>query len=283
MNEYSNHEQYDQVEKDVDRSMWKFTRNIDENERLDKRKKLSRVVNSCLLDDPKLHYFQGFHDVATIVLLTCGEDVALKCLSRISHNHLYEAMNTKSLGGILNVLPLIHSIISKCDPQVAKHLSDAGMDVGHYALSWILTWFSHVIDDLSLVGRLFDFFIPSHPLMSVYVSAAVVLQRRHELLAVESEFSEVFQLLNTFPETHQVIDKQWIEQVIDKASRLFEAYPPHKIIQAQNQLPPTNHFMQYPFSYTSQEVATLKIDKKLLWIAVSIGVGVLAYHVMLRG
>ncbi|KAL0491612.1 hypothetical protein AKO1_010314 [Acrasis kona] len=280
---YSEHEQYEQVEKDVDRSMWKFTREISDDERLSKRRQLSRLVNSCLLDDPGLHYFQGFHDVATVMLLVCGESAALPCLSRISHNHLYEAMNTKSLGEVLNVLPLIHVILSEHDPAVAKHLSEAGMDVGHYALSWVLTWFSHVIDDLDLIGRLFDFFIPNHPLMSIYASAAVVLQRRQELLSVESEFSEVFGLLNSFPETHKVVDEQWVEDIISQASRLFSTHPPHKIIQKQKLLKPTSCFLQYPFPYTSQEVSTTIKISKLLWMTgLSIGIGLFAYYVMLR-
>jgi hypothetical protein len=42
-----------------------------------------------------------------------------------------------------------------------------------FALSWILTWFSHGFDNLDDIARLFDLFIPSHPLMPLYVGAAV--------------------------------------------------------------------------------------------------------------
>ena len=44
-----------------------------------------------------------------------------------------------------------------------------------FSLSWVITWFSHVIEDTSSVLRLHDFFLASHPLMSLYVTAAVSL------------------------------------------------------------------------------------------------------------
>jgi hypothetical protein len=225
----TNHEQYDQVEKDVDRSMYKFTRHFTDLERSYKRQQLSRLVNSCLIHDPELHYFQGFHDIATVFLLELGETTALPCIYRLSHYQFHDAMYKKSLEEILNVLPLVHQIIKRTDPQVAKILEDSGMDVGHYALSWVLTWFSHVIDDIDMVSRLFDVFLASHPLFSVYVSAAVVLERRQELLHTECEFTAVFGLLNSFPETHTVITHEWIERIITKSREMFEMYPPHKL------------------------------------------------------
>lgn len=47
-------------------------------------------------------------------------------------------------------------------------------DVGHmFALSWLITWFAHVINDPDSIFRIFDFFLGTHPLMPIYLGAAV--------------------------------------------------------------------------------------------------------------
>ena len=43
----------------------------------------------------------------------------------------------------------------------------------HFALSWVLTWFSHDLDDISLICRLYDVCLSGHPLMSLYLATAV--------------------------------------------------------------------------------------------------------------
>lgn len=43
----------------------------------------------------------------------------------------------------------------------------------YFALAWVITWFSHNLNSLSVATRLFDFFLVSHPLMPIYYSVAV--------------------------------------------------------------------------------------------------------------
>jgi len=70
-----------------------------------------------------------------------------------------------------------------------------------FALSWIITWFSHDVRDTALVKRLFDFFIVSHPLMPVYMSIAMVLHpfNRMEVLEAECDFASVHRALAQLP------------------------------------------------------------------------------------
>ena len=42
-----------------------------------------------------------------------------------------------------------------------------------FALSWLITWFGHVLKDITTIVRLYDFFLATHPLMPVYFGAAV--------------------------------------------------------------------------------------------------------------
>jgi hypothetical protein len=42
-------------------------------------------------------------------------------------------------------------------------------------MPWIITWFSHDIDDVEVAARVFDFHLATHPLMCAYMSAALVI------------------------------------------------------------------------------------------------------------
>lgn len=42
-----------------------------------------------------------------------------------------------------------------------------------FALSWLITWFGHVLSDMRHVVRLYDFFLACHPLMPIYFAAVV--------------------------------------------------------------------------------------------------------------
>ena len=46
-----------------------------------------------------------------------------------------------------------------------------------FALSWLITWYGHVLSDFRHVLRLYDFFLASHPLMAIYFAAVVSLPR----------------------------------------------------------------------------------------------------------
>jgi hypothetical protein len=82
---------WDQVTKDVDRSLWKQV--PDERERLAKRDQLHRIICAVLCttnddEDKQLHYFQGYHDIASVCLLTCGETTGFSLLRRLSQTYI---------------------------------------------------------------------------------------------------------------------------------------------------------------------------------------------------
>jgi hypothetical protein len=64
------------------------------------------------------------------------------------------------------------------------------------AISWILTWFAHDVDDFPLVSRIYDACIASHPLFAVYIAAALIESKEDEILAAECEFTELHKLLS---------------------------------------------------------------------------------------
>jgi len=42
-----------------------------------------------------------------------------------------------------------------------------------FCLSWLITWYGHVLSDFQDIVRLYDFFMACHPLMPIYLAAGV--------------------------------------------------------------------------------------------------------------
>lgn len=188
----------------------------------------------------RLRYYQGFHDVGSIVLSALGGvttsgiigggsagnacinarnnyyDAALQSiyattsvmgltlacqvLTRLAWSHFRDAMrpNFHNLQSALKliVMPLIASF----DSELHSHLFDCEMEP-YFCLSWVITWFAHDIRDTELVKRLYDFFLVSHPLMSVYVSVAMIIHplNRIEVLGADCDFACVHHALSNLP------------------------------------------------------------------------------------
>ncbi len=180
----------------------------------------------------KLRYYQGYHDVSCILLSALGGetrsppkqismdssnvksihekaiktaqamglDLPTEVLVQLSHSHFRDMMksNFENLTKVLKlvVMPLLAAL----DYEVYQHLVDCDMEP-YFCLSWIITWFSHDVRDTDLVKRLFDFFIASHPLMSIYVSVAMILHpyNRMEVLDADCDFACVHKALVDLP------------------------------------------------------------------------------------
>ncbi len=122
----------------------------------------------------------------------------------------------------------------------------------YFSLSWLITWYSHVIQSANDIARLTDVFLASHPLFPVYIAATVsqplplqitpplayhlphplqlILLRRSEVMELECEMSEVHGLLSRLKP-----DLKY-EQVIMLALKLFEKYPPQTLARKCNKL-----------------------------------------------
>ncbi|KAF0972560.1 hypothetical protein FDP41_009165 [Naegleria fowleri] len=259
------HEQYEQVEKDVERSMFKFlapffgqynnqviymnTSNASSSSSLNggvskntgaktmnlelsyKRRNLSLVVNSILQlykrfkekaensnfaeEIVPLYYFQGFHEICSVMLLTFQDNLetTFRCCYRLATNHFYDSMHSPNLDQAIKKCAMVITILEESGHHdICEILRESGVDQGHYALSWILTWFAHVIEQdcgekeenedssngtsvvsdnavvpsLFLVQTLFDIFLAvGNPFFVVYVAASVVIERREELLILK--------------------------------------------------------------------------------------------------
>jgi TBC1 domain family member 20 len=118
---------------------------------------------------------QGLHEIAMTLMLQVGEGLAYCVLKRLVCTQLRD--NTRvCLQAVTDSLQLIHPILAGKDLQLAAHLRRKQLPP-YFALSWVITWFSHNIS-AALVPRLFDLFLASHPLMPLYLYLFAVLQAR---------------------------------------------------------------------------------------------------------
>jgi hypothetical protein len=96
-----------------------------------------------------VHYYQGLHDVASVLLLVAGEPAAFDMLCHLATGHLRDATRS-SLDPVIELLGLMGSIVAAADEELADFLSKQGLPP-FYALSWFITWFSHDLADFGEV------------------------------------------------------------------------------------------------------------------------------------
>lgn len=205
-----------------------------------KQRRLANLINLTLQqsypltpEDCRLRYYQGYHDVACIFLSTLsgtapvtprsllpsdqyaslesmanamGLDLPAAVLMQISLSHLTDNMKSNFLQLQTALRLALFPLISMMDPEVQHHLNQAEMEP-FFAVSWVLTWFSHDIRDTELVKRLFDVFLVSHPLLPLYMSVAMIVHpvNRREVLNTECDFALLHQTLQSLPRNSSMV------------------------------------------------------------------------------
>eukprot|EP00042_Codosiga_hollandica_P043951 m.424946 g.424946 ORF g.424946 m.424946 type:complete len:396 (+) comp56680_c0_seq11:3-1190(+) len=165
------HPEYNQVELDVARSLWKWPTDANATERKDLREQLSQIIHAILIRHPDLHYYQGFHDVVSVLLLVVGDEAAFHMTEALVIAHFRDCMGA-NLSGVVAQLDLIFPLLAAVDAELAAFIRRSEVPP-HFALSWVMTWFSHDLEDFAVAQLVFDFCLASHPLMPIYLAVEV--------------------------------------------------------------------------------------------------------------
>ncbi|KAK0395980.1 hypothetical protein QR680_001516 [Steinernema hermaphroditum] len=214
------HQEWNQVELDVNRLLSRFPPYISEERRLFLQNELTPIIVRVLWQDRSFRYYQGFHDVCLTLVLVLGPKTGYKVAKALSTKSAFHNFLTRSLeDSAMRDLSYMYVLLWKEDPGLERFMRNASVGC-MFALSWILTWFSHSLREYSQVVQFFDFFLSNDPLMPVYVSAALVLSRRNEVFACEPEMPIIHHLLTRIPEDINV------DEVLSAASQLILSYPP---------------------------------------------------------
>ena len=127
-------------------------------------------------DSGKLHYYQGLHDLAGVLLYSMDYDTkaTIQLLQRLSNSHLRDFLR-ESFGNVTWLLQLLLlPLVERIDPQVHYALVVSQVELSNVCLSWLITWFTHDIHSPAVATRLLDAFIASHPLLPFYLVVALM-------------------------------------------------------------------------------------------------------------
>ncbi|XP_010185722.1 PREDICTED: TBC1 domain family member 20-like, partial [Mesitornis unicolor] len=133
------------------------------------QEELIDIILHVLKRNPQLHYYQGYHDIVVTFLLVVGDRLATALVEKLSTHHLRDFMDP-TMDNTKHILNYLMPIIDQVNPELHDFMQSA--EVGTiFALSWLITWFGHVLSDFRHVVRLYDFFLACHPLMPIYFAA----------------------------------------------------------------------------------------------------------------
>ncbi|XP_042567643.1 TBC1 domain family member 20-like isoform X2 [Cyprinus carpio] len=244
-----NNKDFSQVLLDVQRSLRRFPPGMPDEQREGLQEELIDIILRVLVKNPQLHYYQGYHDIVVTFLLVLGERLATALVEKLSTHHLRDFMDP-TMDNTKHILNYLMPIIERVNPEVYDFMQQA--EVGTiFALSWLITWFGHVLSDFRHVVRLYDFFLACHPLMPIYFAAVIVLHREEEVLDCECDMAMMHHLLSRIPE-----DLPY-ETLISRAGDLFVQFPPSELARERSQLTAVSTFKDFELASTQQRPDTV--------------------------
>lgn len=219
---------------------------VSEEELSKKKDQLSELITQVLRNYPMLCYFQGYHDIAQVLLLVLGKHNARQAMARVSIFRIRDYM-LPSLSPALKHLQLIPAIVSTVDPALWEHLANIQP---FFALASTLTLYAHDIQEYSDIARLFDFLLGQEPVVAIYLFAAIILSRKKELIEIPDDEPEMLHFtLSKLPCPLNLDD------LISSAVGLFQAHPPESLpLGAWKRIPQysvlkTSHDLTAPQSF----------------------------------
>lgn len=248
-----NNKDFNQVLLDVQRSLRRFPPGMPDEQRSGLQEELIDIILRVLVNNPQLHYYQGYHDIVVTFLLVLGERLATALVEKLSTHHLRDFMDP-TMDNTTHILNYLMPIIERVNTEVHDFMQQA--EVGTiFALSWLITWFGHVLSDFRHVVRLYDFFLACHPLMPIYFAAVIVLHREEEVLDCECDMAMMHHLLSRIP------DDLPYETLISRAGDLFVQFPPSELARGvahqRSQETAVSTFKDFELASTQQHPDTV--------------------------
>lgn len=223
------HPDEDQVSKDTNRAFTFYP--FEDQEERDKyfpklQKELDDIIVAVLRRNPQLSYYQGYHDIATVVYLVFGAQEAIPILEYISLNFLRDFM-MPSIDASIDHLNLISTLLEVADTELWEVISQANP---FYAISPIITILTHNVASLDRICMILDFLFATHNMaIPIYLYASIVKHEKLRLLPFKNDLTnEVDRLLSSIVEDLPDNDSV-VFDIMSLASGLLERYPPQTL------------------------------------------------------
>lgn len=200
-----------------------------------------KFIIHIIESEPDLHYYQGFHDVCLTFLAICNDEKKAKDkLLKLVPTH-FKTFMQPTMKETQEYLDLIPVIIGLNDKEVEEFLYKS--EVGTiFALSWMITWFSHVIPRYNDLKLLYEFFETSEPHVIIYFCSFVVLSVKNELMKLDCEMSTVHHFLCRAPKS----EKLPINQLIKKTELAYLKWPPEIIMKERRVMQIKRRWKRFP-------------------------------------
>ncbi|KAI8903542.1 rab-GTPase-TBC domain-containing protein [Gorgonomyces haynaldii] len=220
-NELTENERH-QISVDVQRAFVQFyKKDAIDYER--KRSSLEYMITQTCSRFPQLHYYQGFHDICTVFLNVVGMEKGLQCVVGASLFWLRDFMEPR-LEQTMQHLDIVMELVERANKRLGAHLKRIPDFQPIFCLSWIITWFSHNLDDLDTVYRCFDCILSTDPLFPVYMAASIVLEASSAILSLDSDLSSVHGYLSTMD-----LNDIDMEHILSQSLDLRDRFPYHTL------------------------------------------------------
>ncbi|CAN3362818.1 hypothetical protein DICA3_E04434 [Diutina catenulata] len=186
------------------------------------RNRLKTLVISLLRHHPCLHYYQGFHDVASIVLLVCpeGSSDGFDILQSLTTNYLRDFM-LSGIGLTTAHLRLILVLLETIDPELFAVLAPlSGYDF-FPAISSIITLFAHDLSSINQILRVWDFILETGTFLATqYVYVAALMEIRDDFLDQKDE-----DMIHSLASPAKLLQGADVEHIVDVARTLYDKNP----------------------------------------------------------
>ncbi|KAI8974866.1 rab-GTPase-TBC domain-containing protein [Trametes punicea] len=175
---------------------------------------LNRLIVTLFRRRPRLHYFQGYHDIVSVLFLTLPKELHFPVTEKISLHRVRDSMGS-TLEPVVGLLRILKRVLHLADEKFAAVLERAA-PLPYYALSNLLTLFSHDVPTLPLIQHIFDYLLSRPPIAVVYLAAALTLTRRQEVQMLEEEGEEgmMHSLLTGLPDLYEEDEHAFSEQSV---------------------------------------------------------------------
>lgn len=224
------HAEEDQVKLDVDRGFIFYPKFNDkseevvEDEKTQLKKKLGKLITTVLRNNPQLSYYQGYHDIAQLLLLVFDRDEvkAARILEYLSRYFLRDFM-LPDISATIDQLKLIPPLLMLGDPYIGSIVRDIEP---FYALSPMLTYMAHHVQSYKLICNVFDYILAKNdPSAILYFYSALVICKRKEIKQADGGGDKDILhsvLSNLVEEKEPGVD---IIDVIKKSDQLMRDHP----------------------------------------------------------
>jgi hypothetical protein len=232
------HRDEDQVALDVQRTQC-FSRIkgvVSDAEKAKYRKSLQEIIVRFLRSNPKLSYYQGFHDICALFLTVFSEDTdaAYKTMSIFALCHLRDFM-MPDLTMSTHIIRLVPEILYLTDCDLYGNLLLDNIEP-FFCLSPLITLFTHDIQSERSLSLIFDQIFSCGSISIVlYIYVALMMSKQNDYLekikAMEAEdiFSKQDLVHNALSKFLSTVDYNDIECAINDAHKYLKQFPLDKL------------------------------------------------------